>query len=562
MRALFFLIIVSGGICAEAQTWQWARQIGGPGNETVYLAGCDQSSAAYAYGWFANSQISQQFDDCYIEDDTLHGRWGSFLAKYNADGSLAWARAITSPAGGVNAFAAMVDTVGERILVVGSYKQYLVLDTAILTTGYGAAFLSIWNYDGHCIQAINVATNPYNLMQDGCSARGVTMDEDGRVVVGLVTVPGVPSSVYGQPFAGGAFVVVLDEQLQLDRLVAMTEHTAWSHTATPVGLIARDGSLTIQSGIYLGSPSDTLVVMGEVLTGVSGSGIGLTRIHLGSGDLEWQRFDGFPFAGGGNVQRFCPAPDTTMVLIGNYQNGSVFGQDTLACANTMSCGFIARYDAEGILLMLHPISATTFLNLRSCVVLANGNILLAGGLNGIGDWGNGPFDTGGLVSFVSQHDPYGECVGMVQFGPATGNGVAVSSDGVYVAARFGSSSPTPATLTVGNQTFTSHGWADGIVAKLDLVVGIQTFKNNDDDRLLIYANPNQGSFRLVLPEALSHASKLTLRVYDATGRHLHEQTLDRNEERPRVDVWNVSPGFYMVTVSDGHRTYSGNMVVE
>lgn len=87
-------------------------------------------------------------------------------------------------------------------------------------------------------------------------------------------------------------------------------------------------------------------------------------------------------------------------------------------------------------------------------------------------------------------------------------------------------------------------------------------KSAGDDRLLIYANPNQGSFRLVLPEALRYAPKLVLRVYDATGRHLHEQVLERHEERPKVDVWNVSPGFYMVTVSDGKRTYSGNMVVE
>lgn len=80
--------------------------------------------------------------------------------------------------------------------------------------------------------------------------------------------------------------------------------------------------------------------------------------------------------------------------------------------------------------------------------------------------------------------------------------------------------------------------------------------------LQIYANPNNGSFRLVLPEAIANAAQLQLRIYDSTGQLVKEQTLGREEQRPRMDVFDVGAGLYVVTVSDGQRTYSGTMVVE
>ncbi|MBK8498628.1 MAG: T9SS type A sorting domain-containing protein [Flavobacteriales bacterium] len=61
---------------------------------------------------------------------------------------------------------------------------------------------------------------------------------------------------------------------------------------------------------------------------------------------------------------------------------------------------------------------------------------------------------------------------------------------------------------------------------------------------------------------MANEAQLQLRIYDGTGRMVSEQQLLMDEERPRLDVWDVSPGFYMVTLSNGKRIYSGNMVVE
>ena len=79
---------------------------------------------------------------------------------------------------------------------------------------------------------------------------------------------------------------------------------------------------------------------------------------------------------------------------------------------------------------------------------------------------------------------------------------------------------------------------------------------------VIYANPNQGTFRIKVPDAFLHRSGLQLKVIDSAGRIVHDQTLNLQGESPRMDLFDVSPGYYLVTLGNSERTYSGHMVVE
>ncbi|MBK9763518.1 MAG: T9SS type A sorting domain-containing protein [Flavobacteriales bacterium] len=83
-----------------------------------------------------------------------------------------------------------------------------------------------------------------------------------------------------------------------------------------------------------------------------------------------------------------------------------------------------------------------------------------------------------------------------------------------------------------------------------------------DEQLVIYANPNQGTFRIKVPDAFLHRSGLQLKVIDSAGRIVHDQTLNLQGESPRMDLFDVSPGYYLVTLGNSERTYSGHMVVE
>lgn len=140
--------------------------------------------------------------------------------------------------------------------------------------------------------------------------------------------------------------------------------------------------------------------------------------------------------------------------------------------------------------------------------------------------------------------------------------LAYAGDAMYLTGLFPPSNVPPGDLTLDGNTYTTHGWEDIIVAKDDKITGISEFKSAETEALVIYANPNQGSFRVKIPDAFLHEHDLILSVYDNAGRMVRMQSLNMQEEHPRMDVFDVGKGLYTVTLAKGDRSYSGSMVVE
>ena len=119
------------------------------------------------------------------------------------------------------------------------------------------------------------------------------------------------------------------------------------------------------------------------------------------------------------------------------------------------------------------------------------------------------------------------------------------------------------TAVFGSTTLSSGGNNyDVYVGKLDALTGVGEQRAPEGHDLLIYANPNQGSFRIKVPTALLREKDLLLSVYDSSGRLVRAQQLDMSGGDPRMDVFGVGPGLYQVTLSKGDRIYHGSMVVE
>jgi hypothetical protein len=96
-----------------------------------------------------------------------------------------------------------------------------------------------------------------------------------------------------------------------------------------------------------------------------------------------------------------------------------------------------------------------------------------------------------------------------------------------------------------------------------MITGIQkkTLKN-DGNSIVIYANPNKGSFRVIVPEDFINEKSLLLNIYDNTGKLIKNQYLQITDDRPSVDIYGVKPGQYSITVSNGKKIYYGKMIVE
>jgi hypothetical protein len=150
---------------------------------------------------------------------------------------------------------------------------------------------------------------------------------------------------------------------------------------------------------------------------------------------------------------------------------------------------------------------------------------------------------------------------LIQTGYAYGMNVVQTPQGIYMAATT-PGSPQYNTTTFAGESVTSYGFEDVLLAKLDLSLGVQSLVLDGNDGLHIYANPNQGSFQVQVPDALVNAPHLDLKIYDATGRLVLAQPIGSGDEHPQFDLYGIGAGFYAVTLSNGKRVYHGNMVVE
>jgi hypothetical protein len=104
-KTILFLIILFTNNCGFAQSWQWAKQIGGPGLDHAFIGYIDSQQNSYVYGWYAMPFVST-YNNCYLEDDTLYGSNDSFLAKYDEDGNLVWVKNCFGPSNmGIGGFA-------------------------------------------------------------------------------------------------------------------------------------------------------------------------------------------------------------------------------------------------------------------------------------------------------------------------------------------------------------------------------------------------------------------------------------------------------------------------
>ncbi|MBK9763516.1 MAG: hypothetical protein IPO87_09185 [Flavobacteriales bacterium] len=100
-----------------AQDWQWSQHFGGPGHDWGYIGAVDTAGNVYCYGNYAGPGPGT-YSNMYIGGDTLVGVSGSFIAKFDPSGNMAWVKNCVSPNGGVGVSIAHASG-SERFLVTG-----------------------------------------------------------------------------------------------------------------------------------------------------------------------------------------------------------------------------------------------------------------------------------------------------------------------------------------------------------------------------------------------------------------------------------------------------------
>jgi hypothetical protein len=221
--------------------------------------------------------------------------------------------------------------------------------------------------------------------------------------------------------------------------------------------------------------------------------------------------------------------------------------------------FFMRLDSAGSLVQhLADLSYTSNFAPQS-VKLPSGNILMTLTTTEPLVVNGTPIQVQGPSSVVvAQLDPDGALVGefsknsLIVDRPEI---VSLSDGSIVLAGEF------IGTIDLGNDHVLTGG-RDIFVAKFDAITGIPDYLSAGSDELLIYANPNQGTCTIELPDALHGESDLLLRVLDLSGRVVQEAPISMQDGTIRIDIRAQATGTYIAEVGNGRVRYRGRIVFE
>jgi hypothetical protein len=80
--------------------------------------------------------------------------------------------------------------------------------------------------------------------------------------------------------------------------------------------------------------------------------------------------------------------------------------------------------------------------------------------------------------------------------------------------------------------------------------------------LVVYANPNQGNFRIEVPQRMLRAERLNLKILDQQGRIVSETSVSAIGDRLTIEVGELNSGLYELLLSDGKQMARGRVVIE
>ncbi len=436
MRNLVLLVLCCSNLMLAAQTWQWSQQIGGPGDETAVIAGVDAAGAVYVHGHYDNHWNSETYG-LYIGQDTLQeANHSTYLAKFSADGTLQWLRSCTSVVGiGINN--AVLDTVDQRLYVVGVYGTSCTLDTLHLEAPgpYGAAFLSQWDLDGRCIWARNVALSGADQFGNSCGVEAVALDGQGRILVGGHTAPVNPNLLGGKPIPQGTFTAAYTTagDTLWTRMVATYDGT--TRMLDPLEMHTWGGHAFVYNALYLANTTDTLLIADSVVTGYSGGGYALFRMNTEDGALDWFITDDW-HQGPVPTQfphQFALGDDGDAFVTGSYGT-AVFSSDTLNAPGQSIGGFIAKYDTSGTLLWARGYEASSgSLSFTAICGSPGGGLSVVSSMVGTVNWDGITETSGPRELLVASFSGSGQCLGVeTDIGPSEGVSVCASTDALYL----------------------------------------------------------------------------------------------------------------------------------
>ncbi len=447
--ASLFLSLVAASACGESgqdlDDFAWGRSAGGTGDDVAYAVATGPNDAILVTGTFEETITFGAGDVTEVLLAALDGK-EMFVAKYDRDGGLVWARFAGGAGHDVGRGVAVA--ADGSVFVTGSIQGYATFgqgeanETTLFSMGSDDGFLAKYSSHGELAWARLMGG-----IDDDISRDVQTMPDGGAVVTGEFQRTAYFDGA--QPNSSP-----LDYYASTDIFLARYDaagNLSWARRAGGMGInrgnaidVAENGAILVTGEFRQQATFGEGESLQTRLFSYGGADMFVAKFGQ-DGSLHWARK-------AGSVQEeladdigwdVAAAPDGGVFVTGEYGETATFGggeslQTTLV-ATGLDCAFLAKYDYYGFLEWVRDSSGTFTDEGTGVAALPNGGAVITGRFHRNTILGKGTPSETHLVSegpydiFAAEYNAVGELTWAERAGGYSaddiGYGVATTSDG-------------------------------------------------------------------------------------------------------------------------------------
>lgn len=537
--ALILMLNLIGNVCMS-QNWQWANAI--RSNQTqVYERGSVCSDGVNIY-------LNGNYDNILTFPDSLFsfGFNEIFMAKYDAMGNKIWKKNFGSAATGM--------TCTEQIYVVYSPIENCIYATGIIcgtttlgssqlfTHGLGDVFLAKLDTSGQFIWAKSFGGI------DNEQTR-IYIDSLGSIYLGCK----ISSSCLIDTFnvSPGGVVAKFDTSGKCNWVLNCMNGPEDNEII--IDFIEYD--LLIGGGYYVNS---TIGIGTTVNLTNNNSTLDAYLVRMDTlGNVKWvhcANTSGMDVVSDikvdNNLNIYCAMSYTDSILI-----------DSIEIHAQGKSSSVLKLSQNGALLDYNQFHCNgDLIGITDMILNADGSLSLNGVFSQDGDFDGYLINTTNQRNmFLAGLDSNLDCFGVKSVTDAIGLSICedlnhdLYCSGLYLSnTNFGS---------INLSTLKSP---DIYLSKISSITGIGEFERNaNKDGLVIYENPNTGTFNIKIPEKFKKESRLELSIHDFNSKLIESSSIDITLNTVKVNVAkSLSEGIYLVSLSNGTEIVSGKVIIK
>ncbi len=544
MKKVFFIIcfVLTCGIVSvntvNAQTFFWSNQIGSEYYDSGGSGCCDNEGNFYFAGGF-------QGIFCYFQTDTLvrHGVNDLFLVKYDPTGKELWVRQI----GGWNeesfeSIEVNYDNVSNHIFISGSFYGAVSFGSCIMTSRGGLdIFLLKYNLDGNCVW--------------GAQAGGVGDDEASKIAFdknGCIYMCGsnsLTANFDDFEVPRGGFLAKFNKD---GNCLWAKNKFDWApyfnSQIRSAGLKILDSEIIVGGGMAV----DDTIKIDTIIIAHKGYGSSVICCFDSNGFVKWVK-EGISIATE-TTSNIALDKNGDIFQTGYFVDTIYFNGDFLSAESKQKEMFLVKYDKTGKFKWAKHANGG-YSEGFNIVSDGNGSVTVVGHFGGLVQFGD--FSIKSISSqdmFLSSYNSFGNCLGIYYYESGDGTGIFQDTNGyLYFTFLFSGST------SLGSKVFNSYGGTDIIIAKCAPITGLEEPQKNDQNQLLIYANPNTGKCNITIPDEFKNENNLTLYIYDLKGKLVQQSKVELSEGNIRLNIEARAKGMYTAILSNGKRAIRGRL---